>query len=200
MEALTMAGQGFDTKSALVIVDVQRGFCPGGSLPVPRGDEVVPVLNAYIELAQKAGATIVASRDWHPPDHISFRSRGGPWPQHCVRGTPDAEFHPGLRLPPETIVISKAQDPDAEAYSAFEGTQLEAKLKERAVERLFVGGLATDYCVKNTVLDALRLGFEVYLLTDAIRAVDVQPGDGERAIQQMLAAGAKPIKLQDLSG
>ncbi len=195
-----MAGQGFDTKSALVIVDVQRGFCPGGSLPVPRGDEVVPVLNAYIELAQKAGATIVASRDWHPPDHISFRSRGGPWPQHCVRGTPDAEFHPGLRLPPETIVISKAQDPDAEAYSAFEGTQLEAKLKERAVERLFVGGLATDYCVKNTVLDALRLGFEVYLLTDAIRAVDVQPGDGERAIQQMLAAGAKPIKLQDLSG
>ena len=195
-----MAGQGFDTKSALVIVDVQRGFCPGGSLPVPRGDEVVPVLNAYIELAQKAGATIVASRDWHPPDHISFRSRGGPWPQHCVRGTPDAEFHPGLRLPPETIVVSKAQDPDAEAYSAFEGTQLEAKLKERAVERLFVGGLATDYCVKNTVLDALRLGFEVYLLTDAIRAVDVQPGDGERAIQEMLAAGAKPIKLQDLSG
>ena len=195
-----MAGQGFDTKSALVIVDVQRGFCPGGSLPVPRGDEVVPVLNAYIELAKKAGATIVASRDWHPPDHISFRSRGGPWPQHCVRGTPDAEFHPGLRLPPETIVVSKAQDPDAEAYSAFEGTQLEAKLKERAVERLFVGGLATDYCVKNTVLDALRLGFEVYLLTDAIRAVDVQPGDGERAIQEMLAAGAKPIKLQDLSG
>ncbi len=184
---------------ALVIVDVQNDFLPGGALPVPQGDEVVPVLNEYIHRFRQAGLPIVATRDWHPPDHCSFRDRGGPWPAHCVQGTPGAEFAPGLELPDDALVVSKATEPDQEAYSGFQGTDLDARLRAMGVRRLFVGGLATDYCVKQTVLDALRLGYQVYLLTDAIRAVDVHPGDGEAAIDEMRRAGALPLTLSDLA-
>jgi len=175
--------------SALVIVDVQRDFMPGGALPVPRGDEVVPVLNSYVELFEEAGAPVVATRDWHPPDHCSFRPRG-PWPPHCVQGTEGAAFHPELKLPEDALIVSKGTDPEREAYSGFEGTDLEERLREMGVKRLFVGGVATDYCVRATVLDALRLGFQVFVLEDAVRGVDVNPGDSERALREMLREGA----------
>ena len=183
---------------ALVIVDVQRDFLPGGALAVPRGDEVVPVLNGYIRLFRDKGLPIIATRDWHPPNHCSFKEQGGPWPPHCVQGTPGAQFAPGLELPRDVIIISKATRPQEEAYSGFEGTDMDEKLKALGVKRLFVGGLATDYCVLGTVKDALKLGYRVYLLLDAIRAVDVNPGDGERAIEEMKSLGAIPITLEDL--
>lgn len=188
-----------DKRSALIIVDVQRDFCPGGALPVPDGDKIVPVLNGYIELFKKAGSPIFATRDWHPKNHCSFKSRGGPWPEHCVQNTIGAEFHPELKLPRDVVVISKGTDADKEAYSGFEGTNLEAELKRRKVKRIFVGGLATDYCVKHTVIDGLKKGFEVVLLEDAIKGVDVKEGDSERAIKEMVKKGAKLAKITDIS-
>jgi len=183
--------------SALIIVDVQRDFMPGGALPVPKGDEVIPALNSYIEVFSKLGRPIIATRDWHPQDHVSFKPKG-PWPPHCVQGTPGAEFHPDLRLPEDAIIVSKATEPDKEAYSGFEGTDLAEGLRALRVRRLFIGGVATDYCVKATVLDGLRLGFEVFVLEDAIRGVDVNPGDSERAIREMLSAGAVLIRLEEV--
>ena len=183
---------------ALIIVDLQRDFLPGGALPVPRGDEVEPVMNAYIRLFRDKGLPIVATRDWHPPNHCSFQEQGGPWPPHCVQGTPGAEFALGLELPPDVVVVSKATKPDEEAYSGFQGTDLHERLKSTGVRRMFVGGLATDYCVLSTVKDALALGYRVFLLKDAIRAVDVHPGDGDRAEKEMVSLGAVPIKREDL--
>lgn len=188
-----------DKNSALIIVDVQRDFCQGGALAVPNGDEVVPVLNKYIEKFRSADAPVIATRDWHPRDHVSFKSRGGPWPEHCVQNTAGAEFHPRLNLPSDVIVISKGTEPDKEAYSGFEDTELESKLRELGVSKIFVGGLATDYCVKHTVLDGLKRGFQVYLLEDAVRGVDVQKGDSERAVEEMVKKGAKKLRLEDIS-
>lgn len=178
---------------ALVVVDVQNDFCPGGALPVPEGDRVVPVLNEWIRQARQAGVPVFASRDWHPPGHVSFRERGGPWPPHCVQGSWGARFHPALELPPDAVVVDKGDDPDRDAYSAFQGTDLARRLREAGVRRLWIGGLAQDYCVRATVLDALRHGFAVYLLREATRPVDVRPGDGERALQEMAAAGAQIV-------
>ena len=157
----------------LLIVDVQNDFLPGGSLAVPRGDEIIPVLNRYIEAFNAAGRPVFATRDWHPADHCSFKTQGGSWPSHCVSGTHGAAFVPALALPASAVIISKATERDRDAYSGFDGTELEAKLRQIGALRLFVGGLATDYCVVDTVRDARRLGFEVMLLTNAIRAVDV---------------------------
>ncbi|MFA6310687.1 MAG: isochorismatase family protein [Sterolibacterium sp.] len=185
---------------ALLIVDVQRDFLPGGSLPVPAGDEVVAPLNDWVRRFTLARQPIYATRDWHPPDHCSFREQGGQggqggiWPSHCVAGTPGAEFAPTLVLPATVCLVSKATLPEADAYSGFAGTDLDAQLRYAAVRRLFVGGLATDYCVLNTVNDALRQGYEVVLLLDAMRAVNVHAGDGERALAAMLAAGAATLK------
>ena len=184
-------------KDALIIVDVQRDFCSGGSLPVPEGEKIVPILNKYIEKFSKAGGLIVATRDWHPPNHISFKNYGGTWPPHCIQGTPEADFHPDLKLPKESKIVSKASQADKEAYSGFDGTDLERELRDAGIRRVFVGGLATDYCVKSTVLDALNLGFETVLLLDAIKGVDVNPGDSERAIKEMLESGAKKASLSD---
>jgi nicotinamidase/pyrazinamidase len=180
---------------ALVIVDVQNDFCPGGALAVPDGDRVVPVLNRCIERFDALGAPIVASRDWHPPVTRHFKAHGGAWPPHCVQGTTGAEFHRDLRLPARAIVVSKGMNPEDDAYSCFQaedpsGMPFAATLGELGARRLVVGGLATDYCVKATVLDALREGFEVVVLEDAIRAVDLAPGDGARAIEAMQASGA----------
>jgi nicotinamidase/pyrazinamidase len=180
-----------DETSALIIVDVQRDFCTGGALPVPEGDHVVPVLNRYVKKFVKARAPIYATRDWHPPNHVSFTSQGGSWPQHCVQNTEGAEFHPGLELPERVKIVSKALEPSREAYSGFEGTDLAEDLRKQGISRLFIGGLATDYCVKNTVLDALDLGFEVILLEDAIRGVEVTAGDSDKAIRDMVEKGAK---------
>jgi nicotinamidase/pyrazinamidase len=183
---------------AVLIEDVQRDFLPGGNLAVAGGDGVVPVLNRYLALALSRNIPVFASRDWHPPNHCSFRAQGGPWPEHCVAGTPGAEFAPGLKLPPDAVIISKATAPDAEAYSAFASTDLALRLRELQVKRLLVGGLATDYCVLNTVRDARKAGFEVLLLEDAIRAVNAQAGDGERAEREMREAGAVPVHVGDL--
>jgi nicotinamidase/pyrazinamidase len=182
---------------ALLIVDVQRDFLPGGNLAVPSGDEIVPVLNRYLALAQQAGCPVFASRDWHPPEHCSFRAQGGIWPAHCVAGTPGAAFAPGLALPAGAITIDKATTAGADAYSAFSGTGLARRLRQCGVKRLLVGGLATDYCVLNTVRDALREGFGVLLLEDAIRAVNVRPGDGARAKEEMKSLGARAVAIED---
>lgn len=180
---------------ALLIVDVQEDFLPGGKLAVPQGDRVVSVLNGYIAAFRQKGLTIVATRDWHPPDHCSFQARGGTWPSHCVAGSRGAGFAALLELPCEAIIISKATTADKDAYSGFEGTELNGLLRTAQVRRVFVGGLATDYCVLNTVLDAQRLGYGTVLLTDAIRAVEVHAGDGERAISEMIQGGAVPATL-----
>ena len=176
---------------ALLIVDPQVDFCPGGALGVPNGDTIFGPLS---DIAS-AFATVVVSRDWHPPDHVSFRARGGPWPVHCVAGTPGAEFHPSLHVERIDHVVSKATDRDEEAYSAFHGTDLAAWLKERGVKRVFIGGLATDYCVVNSTLDAIAGGFEVVVLEDCVGAVDVTPGDGDRALARMREAGAEMSQI-----
>ncbi len=188
------------TRDALVLVDVQNDFCPGGSLAVPEGDRVVPVLNRYVGLFAAAGATIFASRDWHPVKTKHFQADGGAWPPHCVQGTSGAAFHPTLAVPGDAVIVSKGMDPELDAYSAFQGEDpagrpLAVALAERGLRRLCVGGLATDYCVRATVLDALREGFEVLVLADAVRAVNVKPGDGERAIAEMREAGARFVTL-----
>ena len=182
----------------LLIVDLQNDFLPGGALAVPRGDEVIPVLNRYIDRFSGLGLPVVATRDWHPADHCSFLSRGGIWPAHCVAGSAGAASSATLPLPESALIVSKGTGADQEAYSGFAGTELERHLRDRKLRSLFVGGLATDYCVLNTVIDALKLGFGVVLLRDAIRAVDVRPGDGERAIREMLDQGAAPADFESL--
>ena len=185
---------------ALIAIDVQRDFCPGGALAVPGGDLVVPPLGRAIETFRRLRLPVVYTRDWHPPDHISFRERGGPWPAHCVAGSPGAEFHRDLPVLPPGTIVSKGTRPDAEAYSGFQGTDLEGRLRALGVRRLLVGGLATDYCVKATVLDGLRAGFRVALLADAVRAVDVRPGDGDRAVEEMVRAGARTLGTGEIEG
>lgn len=178
------------TGDALLIVDVQNDFLPAGQLPVPAGDRVLPPLAGWINRFANAGSPIFATRDWHPPDHCSFTSQGGRWPPHCIAGTAGAAFPEQLPLPAHAQVIDKATRPGVEAYSGFAGTDLDTRLRAAGVCRLVVGGLATDYCVLNTVLDARRLGYTVLLLPAAMRAVDVHPGDGDRALGTMIAAGA----------
>ena len=184
-------------KTALIVVDVQNDFCPGGALPVPGGDEVVPVLNRYIEKFSAARAPVVATRDWHPVNHTSFKPYGGVWPIHCVQNTPGAEFHPKLSLPKAVFIVSKGTDPKMEAYSGFQGTDLTNTLKKWGVETVWVGGLATDYCVKSTALDALQAGFEVVFLEDASRGVDLSPGDSQRAQEEMRKAGTRATHLTE---
>jgi nicotinamidase/pyrazinamidase len=181
---------------ALVAVDVQNDFLPGGSLAVPMGDQIVPLLNRYLELFHSRNLPVWATRDWHPPDHISFKAQGGPWPPHCVAGTEGAAFARGLKLSGNDEIISKADRADKDAYSGFEGTVLKEGLEKSGVRRIFVGGLATDYCVLNTVKDALKLGFEVVLLEDAIRAVNVNPEDGEKAVEEMVEKGARTADFE----
>jgi nicotinamidase/pyrazinamidase len=176
----------YGPNDALLIVDPQVDFCPGGALPVSAGDRIFAVVNRVAE----AAPLVVASRDWHPADHCSFEARGGPWPPHCVQGTRGAELHPALEHRAVNEVVSKGDDASRDAYSAFDGTGLAASLRRRGVGRLVVAGLATDYCVRASVLDALAEGFEVVVLEDGVGAVDVRPGDGERALGEMRERGA----------
>ena len=184
---------------ALILVDVQLDFLPGGSLAVSHGDEVVPALNRYIAVFRRLTLPVVATRDWHPPDHCSFQAQGGPWPPHCVAGSDGARFAPLLDLPCEARIASKATTRDRDAYSGFEGTDLDEWLQRAGVSRVFVGGLATDYCVLNTVRDALRIGYATFLLADAVRAVDAQAGDGECAIAEMRRRGAVAIEFGQIA-
>jgi nicotinamidase/pyrazinamidase len=172
---------------ALLIVDFQNDFTPGGALAVPGGDAIAARVD---ELARSGGYdVVVATRDWHPPDHGAFAAQGGPWPVHCVHGTPGAELHPALDRALVDVVIDKGQDPDADGYSGFEATGLSELLRERGIDELTITGLATDYCVLNTALDALREGFAVTVEEAAVRAVELQPGDGQRALAQVRSAG-----------
>jgi nicotinamidase/pyrazinamidase len=180
---------------ALISVDMQNDFLAGGSLAVPHGNEMIPVMNRYINAFEEKGLPVFATRDWHPANHCSFKAQGGPWPPHCIQGTKGAEFPPDLDLPEDAVIISSATRPEKEAYSGFEGTDLHERLQKIGVRRLFIGGIATDYCVLNTVKDALSLGYEVYLLEDAIRAVNVKPDDGEKAKEEMFGSGARPMSI-----
>lgn len=179
-------------KRALIVVDVQNDFCPGGSLAVAHGDEVVAPLNKLIEEFLERGEPVFKSRDWHPNQTKHFQAYGGTWPVHCVQNTKGAEFHPDLLDNKHIRVISKGLG-DEDSYSAFDGTDLSLQLRRLGIEEVWVGGLATDYCVKNTVLDALKEGFRVKALEQAMRPVEVNPGDGERAIEEMRDAGARIV-------
>jgi nicotinamidase/pyrazinamidase len=174
---------------ALIVVDVQNDFCPGGALAVPDGDAVVEVVN---RLAGEA-PFVVATRDWHPADHGSFAAQGGVWPAHCVRDTPGAQLHPGIDSRQIDVVLDKGRDAELEGYSGFEGTELERLLRDRGVDAVDVAGLALDYCVKATALDARRAGFEVTVHRGATRAVEVSPGDSERAVKELRAAGVSVV-------
>jgi len=184
---------------ALIAVDLQNDFVQGGRLAVRGGEQVIPVFNSYLELFRTQGLPVFVTRDWHPRDHVSFTSQGGTWPPHCVQGTLGAQFVPDLALAGSEVVISKADSKNADSYSNFENTDLADRLRKAGIGRLFIGGLATDYCVGSTVLDALNGGFEVVLLTDVIQAVNVQPGDGERAVEEMISKGARPAGYRDLA-
>jgi nicotinamidase/pyrazinamidase len=179
---------------ALLIVDAQVDFCPGGALPVPDGDAVIPALNDAIEHARASGWPVYASRDWHPPDSRHFGAFGGRWPVHCVAESPGASFPARLRLPADAVIVSKGQSRADDGYSAFEGTTRTGEpllddLRRRGIARLYVGGLATDYCVRASVLDACKAGFEVTVLEDAVAGLE--PGTTRQALEDMRTAGAR---------
>jgi nicotinamidase/pyrazinamidase len=180
-------GSSLQKGDALVIVDVQLDFCPGGALPIAQGDQVVPELNRAIAAAGEAGVPVFASRDWHPRGHLSFAERGGPWPPHCIQDTPGAAFHPGLHLPAEARIVTKGTRFDKDQYSAFDETGLAAELTREGVRRVWLGGLAEDVCVRATALDARAAGFEVHLLGAATRPVT--PAGGQQALADLRAAG-----------
>ena len=184
---------------ALVIVDVQNDFLPGGSLAVPQGDQILPLLNKTIGIFKSKKLPIFATRDWHPIDHCSFKQQGGIWPVHCVADTNGAFFPEDLNISDEIVIISKAMNPQEEAYSGLESTDLDKRLKVLNINRVWLGGLATDYCVVNTVMDLISCGYKVNLLLDAIRAVNVNPEDGQNAIREMISLGVHPIKIDDPS-
>jgi nicotinamidase/pyrazinamidase len=181
--------------AALLLVDIQNDFCSGGALPVPDGDKVVVPLNLLASCFEAAGMAVVASRDWHPEATCHFMEFGGAWPPHCVQGSPGAAFHPVLRLPDATVIISKGISPDSDSYSVFDGRSedgmsLDENLSLLNIRKLYVGGLATDYCVRSSVLDALSAGYEVTVLVDAIAGVDINQGDSVKALEEMRLAGA----------
>ena len=180
-------------KKALIVVDVQNDFCPGGSLAVAHGDEVVPPLNKLTREFLDRGEPVYKTRDWHPAQTKHFQAYGGIWPVHCVQGTHGAEFHADLSDDPRVTIISKGFDESADGYSGFDGTNLASLLRKEGVKEVWIGGLATDYCVKHTVLDALKEGFEVKALADAMRAVNLNADDGAKAVTEMKAAGAEFI-------
>lgn len=187
-----------EEKTALIVVDVQKDFCPGGALAAPGGDDIVPAINRHLAEARERGIAVYATRDWHPAVTTHFKQYGGAWPPHCVQESAGAQFHPELRLPPDAIVINKGDDPAQDGYSAFEGhtasgTPLLDDLRSRQVTTLYIAGIATDYCVKTTALDAVHAGIEVRVLKDAITGIDARPGDVRRAMDEITRAGAKVV-------
>lgn len=189
-------------KKALLIVDVQNDFCPRGSLPVPNGDKIIPNLNKYIEIFSQKKLPIFASRDWHPKKTKHFKKFGGVWPVHCVENSKGAAFHPKLKLPKQTIILSKGMDPEKDSYSAFQaqdanGMESLTLLKYLGIQELYIAGLATDYCVKSSAIDALKNGLKVKLLVDAIKGVNLKPNDSREAIEEMVKNGAKKVSLKN---
>ncbi|HEY5523001.1 MAG TPA: isochorismatase family protein [Desulfuromonadaceae bacterium] len=192
-----------EKNAALLIVDVQNDFCPGGALQILDGDRVVEPINRALEYFSAAGLPILASRDWHPPKTRHFRDFGGAWPIHCVQGTAGAAFHPGLRLPEEAVILSKGINPELDGYSAFEGITADGRmmadlLHELKVRKLYIGGLATDFCVLCTTLEALRNGIKVTVLTDAVAGVDMVPGESACALDDMEKSGAQLATVAEL--
>lgn len=192
------------TGTALLIVDIQKDFCPGGALGIPEGDLIIPFVNSYLRLFRKYALPIFVTRDWHPPITSHFRKFGGKWPVHCVQDTEGARFHPGMELPPDAVILSKGTSPDRDEYSAFSATTdsghpLHRLLNEKQIHTLYIGGLATDYCIRETTLEALKAGLSVTLLEDAVRGVDMEPGDSARATAEMLTAGATSTTIEKLS-
>jgi len=192
-------------KKALLIVDVQNDFCPGGALAVPEGDKVIPILNKYIKIFSKKKLPVFASRDWHAVRTRHFKDFGGAWPAHCIQNTKGAAFHPQLKLPKEAILLYKGMDPQEDSYSVFQaedtsGMSFLKLLHLLGVKELYVGGLATDYCVRSSVTGALKNGFKVRLLTDAIKGVNLKAHDSEKAIKEMVKRGARKITLKDAGG
>jgi nicotinamidase/pyrazinamidase len=190
-------------KSAILVVDVQLDFCPGGALPVPAGDAIIPMLNNYIKLFTGHNLPVFASRDWHNRQTKHFIEFGGAWPHHCVQDTQGAQFHPLLSLPEGSIILSKGMSCDADSYSAFQAvddqkTAFDMLLRQHEIRSLYIGGLATDYCVKWTVLDALKFGYKVILLIDAIKGVNVRPTDSTVAIEEMVRRGAEKTTFEKL--
>ena len=190
-------------KKAILIVDLQNDFCPGGALGVKEGDQIIPTVNKYVDLFLKHRLPVFVSRDWHPEDTSHFKSSGGPWPQHCVQNTKGAEFHPGFKVPVNAIILSKGTNPELDGYSVFEARDSQNKffsqlLKEMGVEELYIAGIATDYCVKMTSLDAFKNGFKVNVLTDAIKGVDEQ--DSQQAIDEIVANNGKLKNYTEVAG
>lgn len=190
-------------KKALVIVDVQNDFCPRGALAVPEGDTIITTLNKYIQLFSKNGFPIFVSRDWHPKKTKHFKAFGGMWPIHCVQNTKGAQFHPKLKLPKYAIILSKGMDPEKESYSVFEGFDDSGQpfynlLTMFGIKELYVAGLATDYCVKASAIDAIKQGFSVRLLIDAVKGVDITPGDSARAIKEMVGWGVRKATIDSV--
>ena len=194
-----MKAEAIKSGDALLIIDMQNDFLPGGRLAVPDGEQIIPVINCYVQKFDAHGNPVLLTRDWHPANHASFNDQGGPWSLHCVAGTYGAEYPAALLLPETAQVFSKGTHPESNGYSGFEDTDLRTKLERAGARRLFIAGLATDYCVLQTVLDARRLGYKVLLLQDAVRAVNVNPDDGDRALQTMRQHGALLISLDELS-
>jgi nicotinamidase/pyrazinamidase len=184
---------------ALLIADVQNDFLPDGALAIREGDRIIPALLTYMYRFHSRALPIFLTRDWHPANHCSFRDRGGPWQVHCVAGSPGSLPPRAFEAPLSAVIIYKAIDADDEAYSAFHNTPLHRHLRARGVHRLFIGGLATDYCVLNTVKDARALGYDVCLLTDGIKAVNLHPDDGRHAEEEMIRLGAVPVTLEALA-
>lgn len=187
-----------DQHAALLLVDLQNDFFPGGALAVPGADVLIPLINTYIKHFSRQGWAILATRDWHPANHASFTEQQGPWPVHCVQGSRGAQFHSDLVMPPGMMVISKGTDPKKDAKSGFDGSSLADRLEDLDVQTLFVLGLATDYCVKHTVLDGCTHGFRVVLLTDATKGVNRKPDDFQKALQEMTDAGAVLANIGDI--
>ena len=183
---------------ALIVVDMQNDFCPGGSLAVNEGDQIIPTINRLIRLFNH----VIFTRDWHPPDHISFSDAPGfvdkSWPKHCVANTSGAQLHSDLRIPKTALIINKGTHKNKEAYSGFQGTDLAEELKKGDVTRIFVCGLATDYCVKNTALDAVEAGFQTVVIEDAIRGVDIPRGSAIAAIEEMRRKGVQFVSSDEL--
>jgi nicotinamidase/pyrazinamidase len=184
-------------KKALIVVDIQNDFCPGGSLAIKQGDRIIKPINELISAFEKARLPILFTRDWHPVDHCSFKARGGPWPPHCVMGTYGARFHPSLKVPPKAIVINKGTKRNSDAYSGFQGTELAGRLRALGARELLVCGLATDYCVKNTVLDAIEQGFGATVIVDCTKGVNLVRTDSANAVRSMTSKGANKLSSHD---
>ncbi|MDD4938987.1 MAG: bifunctional nicotinamidase/pyrazinamidase [Candidatus Omnitrophica bacterium] len=185
---------------ALLVVDVQNDFCPGGALGIKQADKIIPAINRYVKIFSAKKIPVLATRDWHPKKTVHFKKYGGVWPEHCVKNTKGARFHPKLRLPKKALLLYKGMDPKKDSYSAFqaqdkEGVSLAAFLKAMGITELYLSGLATDYCVKFTTKDAIKKSFKVNILLDAVKGVDLKPGDSAKAIKEMRNLGAKSLTL-----